>query len=164
MIQDPRIPKPKSNTLKIVATVFLVIGALLFTTGMRAFGKALSGGGMGSRFFLFLVSGPEGLWLLVWPILAGFLPWTRNPKIALTVVLLSLAHPILATFVLKFEGVEDDVLKSIWKSARPVIYVFSVLYFLPSTVGLLSGLRGAVLILKDLLKSQKEVRRPKVRK
>ena len=148
----------KSAAAKVIFTVLFVLTAILFTVGMRAFGAAFNRGGVGSRFFLFLVSGPEGLCLLVWPLLAGFLPWCRQPKIALTTVALALIPPIWLTIMLSLEGVQDDVLRSVWKSARPVIYIFGIFYFLPSLIGLLCGMRGAILTLKEFSKAKEETR------
>lgn len=145
--------------LKIVATVLLTIIGILYTTAMHGFGRALSGGGMGARLFDYLVTGPESLCLLLWPMLFAFLPWTRVPKIALTVLSLSLAPVLWALLVLRLEGFQDDMVRNIWKSARPVIYIFSIAFLLPTLLGLLISAKSVIGMLRNL-KSPENLQKP----
>lgn len=144
----------KRKILKIAATIVLTLLAILYTIGMRAFGAAFNANGVGSRFFLFLVAGPEGVLLLIWPILAALLPWSRQPRIALSVVCLSLIPFLWTAIVLSFEGVQDDAIKQIWKTARPVIYIFAVFFLMPSLIGLAVGTRGTIRAIQDWRKER----------
>jgi hypothetical protein len=134
--------------LRILCTILLTLIGIVYTAFMRQFGIALSGNGMGARLFQFLVSGPEGLCLLIWPLLFAFLPWTRYPKIALTVVSLSFLPLLWAAILLTGEGFEDDAVKNIWKQARPVIYIFSALFVFPTLLGLSRSARPVIVTLK----------------
>jgi hypothetical protein len=137
--------------LKIIATVLLTIIGILYTAAMHGFGRALSGGGMGARLFVYLIDGPESLCLLIWPMLFAFLPWTRIPKIALTVLSFSITPLVWASIVLSLEGFQDDMVRGIWKSARPVIYIFSVAFLLPSLLGLLISAKSVVGMIRTKL-------------
>jgi hypothetical protein len=144
----------KRPVLKIIATVFLFFVGLLFTMAMHGFGKAMSGGGVGSRFFLFIVAGPESLCLLIWPLLFPLLPWTKFPNIALTVFCLAVAPIIWVTIVLCGEGVQDDVVRSIWRSAKPVVYIFGTFYLLPSLLGFLFAGKAAIVTMREWRKKE----------
>jgi hypothetical protein len=125
----------KRRVLKIIATVVLAIIGALFTAMMRQFGIAFSGGGVGTRFFHFLVAGPEGVCLLIWPILFPLLPWRSIPRIAITILILAAIPIAWAAVVLTGEGVQDDAIRQIWNTSRPVVYIFSILFLLPSVLG-----------------------------
>jgi hypothetical protein len=126
----------KRPVLRIFFTILLALFGIFFTTVMRQFGFALSGNGMGARLFVFLVTGPENVCLLIWPLLFSFLLWTRHLRIAITVLCLSLIPLLWATILLGGEGFQDDAVKSIWKQARPVIYIFGTFFVFPSMLGL----------------------------
>jgi hypothetical protein len=131
--------------VKIISTVVLTVVGILYTSMMYQFARAIGGGGQyGSPFFRYLVVGPEGVCLPIWTILFALLPWTRVPKVALTVVCAAIIPALWVILVLNLEGVQDDIIKEIWRRARPVVYIFSAMFFLPSLIGLLTGLRGAI--------------------
>jgi hypothetical protein len=136
------------STLRILLTILLTLIGIIYTAFMRQFGIALSGNGMGARLFQFLVSGPEGLCLLIWPLLFAFLPWTRQPGIAIAVLSLALLPLLWATIVLTGEGLQDDAVKNIWKQARPVIYVFSTAFVFPTLLGLARSAKTVIGLFK----------------
>jgi hypothetical protein len=140
---------------KIVATVLLTILGILYTVAMHGFGRALSGGGMGARLFQYLIDGPENICVLIWPILFAFLPWTRIPRIAITVLALSVAPLIWTSIVLSLEGFQDDMVRNIWKSARPVVYIFSIAFLLPTMLGLLVSAKSVIGAIRLLVSQQK---------
>jgi hypothetical protein len=140
--------------LRILFTILLALIGLVFTAGMRAFGLAFSGGGMGSRLFHFLVAGPEGLCLLIWPVLFPLLPWTRQPKIAITVLSLALIPILWAGIVLTGEGIQDDVVKEIWQKHRPVIYIFATLYLFPSFLGFVATAKSMTMMVIAMRKAK----------
>src|SRR2546421_2396465 len=140
-MHNRRVKRP---ILRIIFTVFLALFGILFTTVMRQFAFALSGRGMSARLFLFLVTGPENLCLLIWPLLFSFLPWTRSVKIAITVLSLSIIPLVWAIILLSGEGVQDDAVKAIWRQARPIVYIFGSAFVFPSVIGIATSLRGAL--------------------
>ena len=140
-MHNRRVKRP---VLRIIFTVFLALFGILFTTAMRQFAFGLSGRGMSARLFLFLVTGPENLCLVIWPLLFSFLPWTRERKIAITVLSLSIVPLVWAIILLTGEGIQDDAIKAIWKQARPVIYIFGSAFVFPSVIGIATSLPGTL--------------------
>lgn len=141
------------NVFKIIATVVLAVLAIGFTALMYQFGKAFNRNGTGTTLFLYLVTGPQGVCLLIWPILGPLLPWGRIPKVGLTSVGLALAPLIWVGVVLSLEGLQDDVVRTIWRQAPGVVYVYSAMFLLPTLLGLATGLRGAIVAVKEMTKA-----------
>ena len=133
------------KTKRIIATIFLVSIAMIFTWYMWLVGGGFAGAGHGTYFFGYIVVGPWGGGLGIWTIIAGMLPWRRNRPVAVAILGLSVWPMIWAAYVYMHLGDEMDYFLKVWHRLKPLPLAFLICFSVPSVIGIVASVKHAFL-------------------
>jgi hypothetical protein len=128
---------------RLVAAVFLVAIASGFTSFMLFFGGAFAGAGHGTYFFGYIVAGPFGAGLAIWPLIAGMLPWRRKRPAAVALLVASIIPLIWAGYAYTHLGDEMDYFLKVWNRLKPLPLVFLITFCVPSIIGTVASIKHA---------------------
>jgi hypothetical protein len=142
-----RAVTPKKK--RVVAATFLVIVSSIFTAGMLLVGGIVfAGAGHGTYFFSYIVAGPAGADLLIWPLMAGMLPWRQRRPISVSILIASILPILWAAYVYIHLGDESDYFFKVLHREAPVALGFLVFFFAPSLLGILLSIKHAFILQK----------------
>ena len=133
------------KTKRIVTTIFLVSIAIIFKRYMQRIGGAFAGAGHGTYFFGYIVVGPKGGGLAIWPLIAGMLPWRRNRPLAVALLAVSVFPVIWAAYVYMHLGDEMDYFLKVWHRVQPLPVAFLICFCVPSVIGIIASVKHAFL-------------------
>jgi hypothetical protein len=140
-----RAVTPKKK--RVVASVFLVIISSIFTGLMFLVGGiAFAGAGHGTYFFSYIVAGPAGASLVIWPLMAAMLPWRQRRSIAVSILVASILPIVWSAYVYLSLGDESDNFWRVLRKDEAFALGFLVFFFAPSLLGILLSIKGAFVL------------------